>query len=278
MRTFCVVFLLFAATVSAQWLNHPTPGTPRMRDGKPNLSASTPRQNGKPDLSGVWHVVPTPLDEMKRLFGPDVDATSVPGMETDSVSKYALNILADFKPEEAPMRPETAAIFRERAEAFARDHPGAKCLPLGLPFAYLVSEVTKIVQTPGLIVMLFESDGSHRQIYTDGRKLPENPDPIWLGYSVGKWQGDTLVVETVGFNDKSWLDGIGHPHSERLRLTERFRRRDFGHLDEEITFDDATMYTRPFSVKVTHALVLDSDVGEFFCNENEKDRVRMNVK
>ena len=160
----------------------------------------------------------------------------------------------------------------------AKDHPGGKCLPLGLPFAYLVSEVTKIVQTPGLIVMLFESDGSHRQIYTDGRKHPRDLDPIWLGYSVGAWEGDTLVVNTIGFNDKSWLDGIGHPHSDALRLTERFRRRDVGHMDEEITFDDPKMYTRPFSVKVTHRLVLDSDVGEMFCNENEKDRARMDLK
>ena len=278
MRTFCVAFLLLAGTASAQWVNHPTPGTPRTRDGKPNLTAPAPRANGKPDLSGVWHVVPTPLDEMKRLFGPNVDATSVPGMEPDSVSKYALNILADFKPEDAPMRPGAAALFGERARSFAKDHPGAKCLPLGLPFAYLVSEVTKIVQTPGQIVMLFESDGSHRQIYTDGRTLPPNPDPVWLGYSVGTWEGTTIVVNTVGFNDKSWLDGIGHPHSEALRLPERFRRRDFWHLDEEFTIDDPQMYTRPFTFKLTHALVPDTDVGEFFCNENEKDRARMDVK
>lgn len=278
MRTFCLVFILCAATVSAQWVNHPTPGLPRTRDGKPNLAGRAPRINGKPDLSGVWHVEPTSLEEMKRIFGADVESTSVPGMEPDSVSKYALNVLADFTPENAPMRPEAAVLFRERAGAMAKDHPGGKCLPLGLPFAYLVSEVTKIVQTPGVIVMLFESDGSHRQIYTDGRTHPRDPEPVWLGYSVGVWEGDTLVATTVGFNDKSWLDGIGHPHSDALRMTERFRRRDYGHIDEEITFDDPKMYTRPFSIKVTHLLVPDSDVGEFFCNENEKDRARMDVK
>src|SRR5712691_8236142 len=126
MRKLCIVFMLVATGASAQWVNHPTPGLPRTRDGKPNLAARAPRINGKPDLSGVWHVEPTSLEEMKRLFGADVESTSVPGMEPDSVSKYALNVLADFTPENAPMRPEAAALFRERAGAMAKDHPGGK--------------------------------------------------------------------------------------------------------------------------------------------------------
>jgi hypothetical protein len=260
----------------AQWVNYPAPGTPRTRDGKPNLTAPAPRaSNGKPDLSGLWHVQPTSVEEMKRLFGDDLikasDATSVPGMELDTISKYAINIFADLKPGEEPMRPEAAALFGKRAQGGVRD-PGVDCLPLGIPISSLVSEVHKIVQTPGLIVILLEVDNAHRQIYTDGRKLPVDPQPSWLGYSVGKWVGDTLVVDTVGFNDKAWLDVLGHPRSESMHLTERYHRRDFGHMDVEMTFDDPKMYTKPFAIKVTHQLIPDSDILEYFCAENEKDR------
>lgn len=257
----------------AQWLNYPAPGTPRTRDGKPNLTAPAPRAaNGKPDLSGVWRVEATPLEEQKRVFGDDIEKLTVPGMERDKISKYALNILADFKPEDSPMRPEAAAVLRRRSQ---EDRPSARCLPAGIPMATLFAEVQKIVQTPGLIVIMLELDSAHRQIYTDGRKLPSDPEPLWLGYSVGKWEGDTLVVETAGFNDKSWLDGMGHPHSEAMRVVERYRRRDFGHLDEEITIDDPKMYTRRFTIKATHLLQADSDILEYFCAENEKDRIHI---
>ncbi|HXP87078.1 MAG TPA: hypothetical protein VN841_20275 [Bryobacteraceae bacterium] len=262
----------------AQWLNYPTPGIPRTRDGKPNLAARAPRaSNGKPDLSGVWRVEATPLEEQKRLFGNDIEKLTVPGMERDKVSKYAFNILLDFKPEDSPMRPEAAALLRQRqAQPDAR--PSTHCLPAGIPSATLFAEVQKIVQTPGLIVMMLELDNAHRQIYTDGRKLPADPEPLWLGYSVGKWEGDTLVVESTGFNDKTWLDGMGHPHSEAMRVVERYRRRDFGHLDVEITIDDPKMYTQPFTIKVTHLLQADSDILEYFCAENEKDSLHMVTK
>jgi hypothetical protein len=267
---------LFGASAHGQWVNFPSPGTPRTRDGKPNLSAPAPRAaNGKPDLSGLWHVTPTPVEEMKRLFGAELinaaDAVSVPGMELDTISKYAIDILQDFKPEDSPMRPEAAKLFALRAQGKVRD-PGVDCLPLGIPISSLVSEVHKIIQTPGLIVVLLEVDNAHRQIYTDGRKLPQDPQPSWLGYSVGKWNGDTLVVDTVGFNDKAWLDVLGHPRSEAMHLTERYHRRDFGHLDVDMTFDDPKMYTKPFTIKVTHQLIPDSDILEYFCAENEKDR------
>ena len=271
-----LLIALFAGGLCAQWVNYPSPGTPRTRDGKPNLNAPAPRaSNGKPDLSGLWHVQPTPREEMERLLGADLikaaDATSVPGMELDTISKYAINILLDFKPEEVPMRPEAAKLFAQRAQGGVRD-PGVDCLPLGIPISSLVSEVHKIVQTPGLIVILLEVDNAHRQIYTDGRKLPVDPQPSWLGYSVGKWEGDTLVVDTVGFNDKAWLDVLGHPRSESMHLTERYHRRDFGHMDVEMTFDDPKMYTKPFTIQVTHQLMPDSDILEYFCAENEKDR------
>jgi hypothetical protein len=184
-------------------------------------------------------------------------------------SKYLLNILVDFKPEESPLRPEAAEIFRKRKPV---ESPVAQCMPQGLPRADIHSYAPfKIIQTPGLIAFLYEIDGMHRQVYTDGRKLPVDPQPLWLGYSVGRWEGDTLVVDTAGFNDKSWLDVAGHPHSDALRIEERFHRRDFGHMDLQVTVDDPKMYTKPFTIKVTELLQADSDILENVCLENEKD-------
>jgi hypothetical protein len=269
-----LIFALLSTAAHAQWLNFPTPGTPRTPDGKPNLSAPVPRTaEGKPDLSGVWHVQTLSIDEMRRIFGSGlVDGAltlSVPGMEIDTISKYAVNMLVDFKPEETPMRPEAAEIFHRRASGVENREV---CLPLGIPLAGLVSEGTKIVQSPRMTVIMYESDGTHRQIYTDGRTLPkENVQPSWLGYSAGKWDRDTLVVESAGFNDKTWLDVSGHPHSEALRIVERYHRRDFGHLDTEVTLDDPQMYTKPFTIKFTYNLLADADIFENIC-ENEKDR------
>jgi hypothetical protein len=276
-RRLLVLFALLSTGAQAQWLNFPTPGTPRTRDGKPNLSAPAPRAaDGKPDLSGVWLHPQTSLAEMKHLFGGLIDAAaplSVPGMELETVSKYAVNILVDFKPEEVQMRPEGAQIFQRRVTGAERPN---LCLPGGIPLDGLVSEPNKIVQSPRMIVIMYESDGTHRQIYTDGRTLPaEVAQPSWLGYSVGRWEGDTLVVETAGFNDKTWLDVIGHPHSEALRVVERYHRRDFGHMDVQMTFDDPQMYTKPFAIKYTQNLLADSDIFENICNENEKDRTHL---
>jgi hypothetical protein len=273
-----VALLSVAVPTGAQWLNYPAPGTPRTKDGKPNLTAPAPRAaDGKPNLSGVWLHQPTSIAEWRRLLGSDrVDTAikrSVPGMELDTVSKYSVNIFLDFRPEEVPMRPEAAEILRRRAGTPAA--PG-NCLPMGIPLAMLSSDPDKVVQSPGLIVIMYEADGTHRQIYTDGRGLPkEVVQPSWLGYSVGKWERETLVVETTGFNDKTWLDASGHPHDEALRVVERYHRRDFGHLDVEMTFDDPLMYTRPFSIKFTQDLLADSDIFENICNENEKDRAHM---
>jgi hypothetical protein len=270
-----IVFAGALACAHAQWLNYPTPGTPRTRDGKPNLSAPAPRaSNGKPDLSGVWETEPAPPGEIQRLFG-DFSYEAVPGDDPRTFNKYFFNILADFKPEEAPIRPEAAAeLTRKRAEGLGfKDGPPSHCLPLGIPGADILSYAPyKIIQAPGVIVMLYEVDNTRRQIYTDGRKLPVDPQPAWLGYSVGKWEGDTLVVDTAGFNDKSWLDAFGHPHSDALRVQERFRRRDFGHMELQVTIDDPKIFTRPFTIKVNQLLNPDSDLLESFCTENEKDR------
>jgi len=272
-----ILFAILTTSLDAQWLNFPTPGTPRTRDGKPNLSAPVPGMGGKPDLSGVWMHEITTVAEVKRLFGDFLDdaiKVSTPGMEIGTQHKYGFNILIDFKPGESPLRPAAASLMRQRA---ANDNPAAVCRDVaGIPLAGLLSEPIKIVQAPRLTMILYEVDNLHRQIYTDGRTLPKEFDfPAYLGYSVGHWERDVFIVETAGFNDKTSLDLMGHPHSEALRITERFHRRDFGHLDVEMTFDDPTMYTKPFTIKIPHDLLADADIFESFCNENEKDSVHL---
>jgi hypothetical protein len=220
-------------------------------------------------------VEPTPFDEMKRLFGPDLDSLSVPGDDPRNFSKYAFSILADFKPEDAPLRPEAAKIVESRMKDFGAGNPTTQCLLGGVPFGGLLPFPNKFIQTPGVIVILQEADGGLRQIFTDGRRHTADPQPSWMGYSVGKWEGDSLVVDTVGFNDKGWLDGSGHPHSEALKVQERYRRRDFGHTDVQVAIDDPKMYTRRFSIKYTLDLVPDSEIAEYVCDENEKDRAHL---
>jgi hypothetical protein len=218
MRRSVILGFLFAGAISsasAQWLNYRDPKTPRTKDGKPNLSAPIPRTNGKPDLSGVWQTEPTPPEEMTRLFG-DLSAFAVPGDDARAYPKYLLNVLADFKPEEAPIRPEAVVLFEPRAKSFGKDHPLSRCQPMGIVSADGSPFPFKIVQTPGQVIVFNELDGTYRQLYIDGRKHTPDPQPSWLGYSVGRWEADTLVVDTVGFNDKSWLDALGHPHSEAL--------------------------------------------------------------
>ena len=213
-----------------------------------------------------------------KIYGDSIDAAAkvdVPGMEAAANHKYSRNILVDFKPGESPIRPETVEIMRQRA---ANGNPAEVCAAgqFGIPLAGLLAEVTKIIQAPRMSVIFYEIDNLHRQIYTDGRVLPKAFDyPAFLGYSVGHWERDVFVVETAGFNGKTRLDLMGHPQSEAMRITERFRRRDFGHLDVEITFDDPKTYTKPFTIKVPHELLPDSDLFEMFCNENEKDRAHL---
>lgn len=251
----------------AQWLNYPTAGIPRTRDGKPDLSAPTPRgRKGKPLLSGLWQTESAPRDLLARLIP---DATNGAGEEP--LSQYFINIFSDVRPGEEPLQPAAVAVYRERAKNFARESPLSHCLPEGMPMVEMAPAPYKIVETPGLTLMLYERGTIFRQVYTDGRKLPVNPQPAWMGYSVGKWQGDSFVVETTGFNDRGWLDARGHTHSEAMRLTERFRRLDVGHLEVQLTVDDPQTYTRPFTITLKQNLVPDSDLLESFCAEDEKD-------
>jgi hypothetical protein len=228
---------------SAQWFHIPTPETPRTADGKPNLAAPAPRlPDGKPDLSGIWQVN----------------------------GKYLQDIAADLKPEEIPWRPESKAVFDSRKNgARGKDDPAARCLP-GMPKLDNLPYPFKIIQMPKMVVMLFEGFTTWRQVFTDGRSLPVDPQPSWMGYSVGKWEGDTLVVDTIGINETTWLDNAGRPHSDALHLIERFRRRNYGRLDIEITFDDPKTYTKPWTVTEDAHVLPDTELLEYVC-ENNRD-------
>jgi hypothetical protein len=246
------VFGMFASVlpiaVYAQWLNYPTPGIPRTRDGKPNLAAPAPRTtDGKPDLSGVW---------------------SGPGG-----GSYDRNVARDLKPSD--IQPWAEAIYQQRVRDMGKNAPRANCLPDPFPYYHIV-DIARFVQTPGLLVVLYQgtTNSVHRTIFTDGRPLPADPTPTWMGYSAGHWDGDTLVVETGGFNDRSWLDIEGHPHTEALRIIERFRRRDFGHMDLEMIIDDPKTFTRPFSFKIPKTLLPDTDLLESIC-ENDTSPAHM---
>jgi hypothetical protein len=277
-------WLVFTAAVSlcigahAQWLNYPDPSVPRLKDGKPNLSAPAPRAaDGKPDLTGVWAHERTAIADYKRIFGSSYEAESqaaLIGMELESVHKYGINILLDLKPGESLLTPEGEAAMKRRA---AQQRADNVCHgEYGWPVAGLLAEPFKIVQAPKETMILYEVDGLHRQIFTDGRQFPATFEfPAYLGYSTGRWEGDTFIVETRGFNDRTPLDAMGHPRSEAMHVTERFRRRDFGHLDVEMTFDDPQLYTRAFTVRVPYDLVWDNDIFEMFCSQNEKDRAHM---
>jgi hypothetical protein len=241
-------------------LNQPIAGAPRLKDGKVNMTAPAPRLNGKPDLSGLWQVQGEPRAP-GGLFG----------LGEYENSRYFRDVLSDFKRGEEPLTPEGAAIFQRNSAVGLGGSPTVNCLPDGTPHADLLPEPFKIIQTPGVIAMLYEVETTFRQIFLDGRKLPVDPSPTWMGYSVGRWEGDTLVVDSVGFNDKSWLDARGHGHSSEMRVEERFRRRDYGHMDLTITITDPKVFTKPITFSVVEELMPDTDLLEHYCLENEKD-------
>lgn len=226
-------------TLQGQWLNYPTPGIPRTADGKPNLSAPAPRMaDGKPDLSGLWR-----------------DDQSGSGAAEKAIDAIAPQPWAD-------------ALSKKRKEELYKDDMGVLCQPFG-PRAS--ATIRKVVQTPGLIVFL-DDDLTYRQIFLDGRPLPKDPNPAWMGYSVGHWDGDTLVIESAGFNDRTWLDSPGHPHTESLHVTERVHRPDFGHIEIEKTLEDPKALTKPLVVPLKLELDADTEMIEYVCAENERDR------
>jgi hypothetical protein len=232
------------STAEAQWLKFPTTGVPRTPDGRPNLSAPAPKTpDGKPDFSGVW---------VTR-------------------AGYTGNIAKDLKPGEVSMQPWAAALYKHRQETDSREDPQAYCVLSGVPREHVVPYPFKILNSNGIIVILYEALHSYRQIYMDGRALPKDPNPAWMGYSIGHWEGDALVVQSSGFVDNNWLDNSGHPGTEAMRLTEKFRRPDFGHINLEMTIDDPKAYTRPWTVNLQFTASPDTDLIEYVCDENEKD-------
>jgi hypothetical protein len=234
---------LLGAAPAAQWLKHPTPGIPRTPDGRADLSAPAPRtHDGKPDLSGLW--APAAI-----LIG---------------------DIASGLKPGSVPFQPWAEKLYKERLANQGLDDPTANCIVGGVPRSDLVPYPFKILQVPGVTVILYEAVHSYRQIFSDGRALPTDPNPAWFGYSVGRWEKDTFVVESAGFNDRGRLDNNGHPITEKLRVTERFTRKDFGHMEIVITIDDPGAYTRPWDVTLPLILRPDTELLEYICNENNK--------
>lgn len=236
-----ILILILCGPLSAQWFGYPTPGIPRTADGKPNLSVPVPKGlDGHPDLSGVWSANSAPL----QVIAP---AASI------------------------PFQPWSEKLTNDRADgARGKDDPASYCVP-GMPKLIVLPYPYKIVPVPGMMLMLYEGFTTYRQIFTDGRPLPKDPQPSWLGYSVGKWDGDTFVVDTIGVNDRTWLDNAGRPHSDAMHLTERYRRPDFGHLEVQLTIDDPKAYSKPWTVNESARLLPDTDLLEYICSENNKD-------
>jgi len=247
LATFMAVVLTSAAT-GAQWLNHATPGIPRLPDGKPNLSAPPPRlADGHPDLSGIWDV---------------------------GNMLYFHDLARGLKPGEVQLTPWAAAIRKQRMDRNHVDDPYGYCLPLGVPRINTRSPF-KILQTPQLTAFLHETFVGmiFRQVFTDGRPLPtiSEAEPAWLGYSVGKWDGDAFVVDTVGFRDRGWLSAMqAYPHSDALHVTERWRRTDVGHMELTVTIDDPKAYVKPWTNKIPLVLLPDTELLEAFCDNQMK--------
>jgi hypothetical protein len=257
-----LVSTVLLSPVTAQWPEHPTPDVPRLANGQPNLEAPAPRTaQGTPDLSGVWQYVRRP-----GLPEPVPGALGQPRTGTSQFWDIGTGLGAPI-----PMTPWAKDVLAKRMADNSKDNPDAHCLPLGVMQLHTHGQPRQIVQTPRLIVMLYEANTGVRHVYTDGRRLPNNdPQPWYHGYSVGRWEEDTLVVETVGLRDDGWLDVNGTPLTGTGKLTERFRRIDYGTIDIEITVEDPKAFTRPWTAHVRHRLMLDTDLFEFVCQENEK--------
>jgi hypothetical protein len=264
---------LFAAGVVAcamwwgQWIDYPTAGVPKGKDGTPNLSAPAPRTaDGKPDLSGIW-VTGEPLP-----CPPNLKDDSGECLEKSPLSRYAPDLNA-ATPGGLPFQPWALEVLKQR-KANGLD-PHVLCLPSNFPRMFTLPHYTRFVQTRGLLVLMNEFNASYRQIFLDGRPLPVDPQPSWNGYSSAKWDGDALVVETNGFRDDLWMDMTGTPLTNAARVTERFRRPNFGTLEIEATVNDPKAYTRPWTIKLNHNIVLNTELIDYICSENEKDAGRL---
>jgi hypothetical protein len=266
--------LLLAAAIGmpvavlGQWVRHPTADIPKKADGSPDLTAPAPRlPDGKPDFSGIWR--PFNPNRCKPGTGQFVEC----GAELGG-SPLARNLGANL-PGGLPYQPWAAALVKARSADDSRDDPHVRCLPDNPPRTWTLPHLTKAIHTPKLLALLYEVNAMYRQIFVDGRPMPEDPTPAWNGYSIAHWDGDTLVVQTTGFRDELWLDMSGSPMSDAAKMTERIRRPNFGTLEIELTVDDAKVYTRPWTLSLTQTLALDMELIDEFCLENEKSYQRM---
>jgi hypothetical protein len=260
--------ILLSSPISGQWLHYPTPNVPRTKGGTPNLAAPPPRlADGKPDFSGIWQPA------RKLPCTPEVSKFVDCGLEIGG-SPLALNMGTDM-PGGLPYQPWAAALVKQRSADDSRDDPHARCLPDNPPRPYGLPHLTKAIHTAKLLLLLNEVNAMYRQIFIDGRPLPEDPAPSWNGYSTATWEKDTLVIRTIGFRDDLWLDMAGSPLTEAGKLTERIRRPNFGTLDIQITVDDPKAYTRPWTVQMDQKITLDTELIDEVCLENEKSSQRM---
>jgi hypothetical protein len=274
-----IVLAAFPFALSAQWPDYPTPNVPKTADGKPNLTAPAPRTaGGHPDFSGVWENVRGNIGRPPRGFPPPEGGAAVrppapppPPAQTGPPAATFFNIGAGFPGGKLPLKPWAADLLAKRIAGNSKDNPDAHCLPMGLGQLHEHPQPRKIIQTPAVTVIIYEANSGLRQIFTDGRPSPpKDVQPWWYGYSVGHWDGDTLVVETTGFRDDVWLDVNGSPLTNAGKMIEKFRRPTYGRLEIEETVDDPSAYTKPFTVKVTQQIMLNTDLIEFICSENER--------
>jgi hypothetical protein len=254
---------LAAAPLSAQWPRHPTHDVPRTADGQPDLNAPAPRTaDGKPDLSGLWRAG----GGFGRGRGRGAAAPPPSGPPVASFINLAQNIEGGL-----PLTPYGAELLKTRRAGNSKDNPEAHCLPMGIVQLHTQGAPRKFIQTSREIAILYEASAERREIFIDGRSLPNNdPQPWWNGYSAGRWDGDTLVVETASFRDGGWLDVTGSPLTDVARITERFRRPTFGRMEIDVTIEDKKAYTAPFTVRVNQTLMLDEELIEFVCLENQR--------
>jgi hypothetical protein len=269
MRQLIVAVALLGVCTSplfAQWPRYRVPAVPRTAAGAPDLNAAAPRTpDGKPDLSGIWENFRKPGDAPVRSVNAQFFDDRPPSL-VNEFRDIGENVTGGL-----PLQPWAAALKQQRTAEHSKDNPDAHCLPLGLMQLHTHPDPRRIVQTPSLVVFLYEANYGVRQIHVDGRPAPDNdPQPWWYGYSRGRWDGDTFVVETTNFRDGGWLDVNGSPLTDAGKMTERFRRPNYGTLTIDITVDDPKAYTRPWSVSLTQRLMVDSEMLEFICLENEQ--------
>jgi hypothetical protein len=261
LRNTLLVLAAAPAGLFGQWLDYPTSGVPTTPDGKPNMAAPPPMGADKhPDLSGMWGWV-----NIGKPCGAQCGDTQI--------SREFINLAASLK-DPVPYQPWAAEIVKKRRVQQGLD-PNVHCMPRDAPRIWSDDYYKRIYQVPGRMIILTERNMQYRQIMTDGRPLPKDPNPTWNGYSVGHWEGDTLVVETAGFRDDLWLDASGNPLTEQGKMTERIRRPNYGTLEVEITINDPKAYTKPWTVKIEQPLILNSELIDYYCLENERDSVHM---